>query len=53
MGWAEPVDRLLWGGISEYCGIDGATVHFVYDSLRAGGSALAEADTALAPLRRR
>ncbi|MBT2446850.1 NAD(P)H oxidoreductase [Streptomyces sp. ISL-43] len=47
LGWDEPVNRLLRVGISEYCGIDGATVHFVYDSLSAGASALAEADAAL------
>lgn len=51
LGWDEPVDRLLRVGISEYCGIEGATVHFVYDSLSAGESALAEAEAALAPAR--
>ncbi|CAM5483321.1 Glutathione-regulated potassium-efflux system ancillary protein KefF [Streptomyces avidinii] len=48
LGWADPVERLLRVGISEYCGIEDATVHFVHDSLRAGGSALAEAEGALA-----
>lgn len=48
LDWVEPVDRLLRVGISEYCGIQDATVHFVYDSLSAGESALAEADKALA-----
>ncbi|MFD9301721.1 hypothetical protein ACFWCB_03315 [Streptomyces sp. NPDC060048] len=47
LGWDGPVDRLLRVGISEYCGIDGATVHFVHDSLSAGASALDEADAAL------
>ncbi|MCJ0873564.1 NAD(P)H oxidoreductase [Streptomyces sp. AP-93] len=49
LGWDEPVDRLLRVGISQYCGIEEAVVHFVYDSLSAGASALAEADAALAP----
>ncbi|MFE9565624.1 NAD(P)H oxidoreductase [Streptomyces sp. NPDC006487] len=50
LGWDEPVDRLLRVGISEYCGIGDAAVHFVYDSLSAGESALDEADAALAPV---
>ncbi|MGW0548015.1 NAD(P)H oxidoreductase [Streptomyces altiplanensis] len=46
-GWDELVGRQLRVGISEYCGIEDAEVHFVYDSLKAGADALKEADVAL------
>ncbi|MBT2401363.1 NAD(P)H oxidoreductase [Streptomyces sp. ISL-100] len=46
-GWNELVGRLLRVGISEYCGIEDAQVHFVYDSLGAGADVLKEADVAL------
>ncbi|MEV7611688.1 NAD(P)H oxidoreductase [Streptomyces sp. NPDC089799] len=39
-GWEETVSRLLRTGIAAYCGIEDATVGFVYDSLTAGETAL-------------
>ncbi|GAA1520053.1 hypothetical protein GCM10009730_28940 [Streptomyces albidochromogenes] len=47
LGWDEVVGRLLRAGISEFCGIEDARVHFVYDSLKVGAGALKEADAAL------
>ncbi|MET9514150.1 NAD(P)H oxidoreductase [Streptomyces sp. NPDC002994] len=51
LGWHEMVGRQLRVGISEYCGIEDAKVHFVYDSLKAGANALKEVDVALGTLR--
>ncbi|MFF2044535.1 NAD(P)H oxidoreductase [Kitasatospora sp. NPDC058170] len=47
LGWAGLVDRLLREGISAYCGIEDASVHFVHDSLTAGEKGLDAADDAL------
>lgn len=46
-GWDAVVARTLGEGISGYCGIKDASVHFVYDSLTVGEAALEAADTAL------
>ncbi|MGE7386875.1 NAD(P)H oxidoreductase [Streptomyces sp. NPDC004126] len=43
LGWDRVVARTLREGISGFCGIEDASVHFVYDSLRAGEQALAAA----------
>ncbi|GAA2429741.1 NAD(P)H oxidoreductase [Streptomyces macrosporus] len=40
LGWDETVARVLREGISGFCGIDDASVHFVYDSLNAGEAVL-------------
>ncbi|MEV2253843.1 NAD(P)H oxidoreductase [Streptomyces sp. NPDC050147] len=47
LGWDEVVGRTLRDGISRFCGIENARVHFVYDSLKVGAGALKEADVAL------
>ena len=47
LGWDEVVGRLLRVGISQFCGIESARVHFVYDWLKVGAGALKEADVAL------
>ncbi|CAL9538342.1 Glutathione-regulated potassium-efflux system ancillary protein KefF [Streptomyces sp. enrichment culture] len=47
LGWHETVTRTLRTGISGFCGIGNASVHYVYDSLRIGEKALASADEAL------
>ncbi|MWA13104.1 NAD(P)H oxidoreductase [Streptomyces sp. BA2] len=47
LGWDETVTRTLRVGISEFCGIGDASVHFVYDSLNAGEAAFKETDAAL------
>ncbi|MFF3228831.1 NAD(P)H oxidoreductase [Nocardia suismassiliense] len=52
LGWDEVLVRTLRVGISEFCGIAEASVHFVYDSLNVGEDASASADTALAGLHR-
>ncbi|MGW4895615.1 NAD(P)H oxidoreductase [Kitasatospora sp. NPDC004240] len=51
-GWREPVTRILREGISVYCGIEDATVHFVHDTLEAGAAALEAADPAVDALTR-
>ncbi|MEU5429540.1 NAD(P)H oxidoreductase [Streptomyces olivoreticuli] len=48
LGWDTLIDRQLRVGISEFCGIEDASVAFVHDSLSAGPLAVTEADTALA-----
>lgn len=47
LGWAQRVEHTLRSGISEFCGIEDATVHFVYDSLNAGESAVKQAAVAV------
>ncbi|MBQ1159479.1 NAD(P)H oxidoreductase [Streptomyces sp. A73] len=47
LGWDEVVSRTLREGISGFCGIDDAVVHFAYESLTAGQQALNTVDPAL------
>jgi len=47
LGWDRTVAHVLSTGISGFCGIDDAPVHFVYDSLTAGETALAAAGAGL------
>ncbi|MEU5956945.1 NAD(P)H oxidoreductase [Streptomyces sp. NPDC047525] len=49
LGWDETVTRTLRVGVSEFCGIGAGdtSVHFVYDSLKAGEAAFKETDAAL------
>ncbi len=48
LGWDRTVTHVLRTGISEYCGITDAAVHFVHDALHADESSLSAADEALA-----
>ncbi|WP_374196262.1 zinc-binding dehydrogenase [Streptomyces sp. ISL-10] len=41
------IGAILGSGISSFCGIEDASVHFVYDSLNAGEAALTSPDAAL------
>ncbi|MFI6939102.1 NAD(P)H oxidoreductase [Streptomyces sp. NPDC050418] len=50
LGWDRTVTHTLRTGISEYCGITEAAVHFVYDSLHADEPALKAADEAVGAL---
>ncbi|MDG4862136.1 NAD(P)H oxidoreductase [Streptomyces sp. T-3] len=47
LGWDESVARMLRVGISQFCGIEDASVHFVYDSLNVGEAAFKSADAGL------
>ncbi|MBV6701630.1 NAD(P)H oxidoreductase [Kitasatospora aureofaciens] len=47
LGWDSLLDRQLRVGISEFCGIDDATVSLVHNSLSAGPQALTTADATL------
>ncbi|TPQ18876.1 NAD(P)H oxidoreductase [Streptomyces sporangiiformans] len=47
LGWDESVARTLRVGISGFCGIENAAVHFVYDSLNVGEAAFASVEPAL------
>ncbi|MFB0630742.1 NAD(P)H oxidoreductase [Streptomyces sp. AB3(2024)] len=47
-GWDRTVEHVLKTGISEYCGIEDAAVHFVHESLTTGARALNVVDGALA-----
>ncbi|MFI5685572.1 NAD(P)H oxidoreductase [Streptomyces sp. NPDC051636] len=47
LGWDDIVTRTIGSGISAFCGIEDASVHFVYDSLNAGETALTSVDAAL------
>jgi hypothetical protein len=47
LGWDESVARTLRVGISGFCGIENAVVHFVYDSLNVGEAAFASVESAL------
>ncbi|MER7055213.1 NAD(P)H oxidoreductase [Streptomyces sp. NPDC000351] len=47
LDWEGPVTRTLRAGISNFCGIEDAAVHLVYDSLNAGEAAFTSAQSGL------